>query len=241
MVSSLLFNSTPPDYFHFQTLNYHQQRICAVKDSSVVIPCSFYYPDNLIVQSVQWGQEKYNIFDGPFIFDSKLNKTSLRFQYIGDTNHNCSFKIHQVEHNDTGKYTFRFTTNSKEGKWTGTDGSTLKVVDLSISVTKPNGNRTTKEGDSVNMTCRNSCDGDNLLSTFTWFKNGEPITEGPTLYLSNMSYTNSGNYTCSLKTHTGTTSGVIHIDVECEDVLIYAIIVAVSVLLIVTTAIAIIR
>ncbi|XP_031168257.1 B-cell receptor CD22-like isoform X2 [Sander lucioperca] len=108
----------------------------------------------------------------------------------------------------------KFTTNSKEGKWTGTDGSTLKVVDLSISVTKPNGNRTTKEGDSVNMTCRNSCDGDNLLSTFTWFKNGEPITEGPTLYLSNMSYTNSGNYTCSLKTHTGTTSGVIHIDVE---------------------------
>ncbi|XP_078126013.1 B-cell receptor CD22-like isoform X2 [Sander vitreus] len=195
-------------------VNYHPQCICAVKDSSVVIPCSFYYPDNLIVQSVQWGHEKYNIFVGPFIFDSKLNKTSLRFQYIGDTNHNCSLKIHQVEHNDTGKYTFRFTTNSKEGKWTGKEGSTLKVVDLSISVTKPNGNRTTKEGDSVNLTCRNSCDGGNLLSAFTWFKNGEPITEGPTLYLSNMSYTNSGNYTCSLKTHTGTTSGVIHIDVE---------------------------
>ncbi|KAF1379534.1 hypothetical protein PFLUV_G00177050 [Perca fluviatilis] len=194
-------------------VNYHEQHICAVKDSSVVILCSFYYPDNLIVQSVIWGHEKYNIFDGPFIFDSKLNKTSLRFQYIGDTNHNCSLKIHQVEHNDTGKHTFRFTTNSNEGKWTGRVGSTLKVVDLSISVTKPNGNGTTKEGDSVNLTCRNSCDG-SKLSAFTWFKNGEPITEGPTLYLSNMSSTNSGNYTCSLKTHTGTTSGVIHIDVE---------------------------
>ncbi|XP_032394119.1 B-cell receptor CD22 isoform X1 [Etheostoma spectabile] len=195
-------------------VNYHQQHICAVKDSSVVIPCSFYYPDNQRVQSTAWGHEKYDIFNGPFNFDSKLNETKKRFQYIGDTNHNCSLKINQVEHNDTGKHTFRFTTNDKEGKWTGKDGSTLKVVDLSISVTKPNGNRTIKEGDSVNLTCRNGCDGDNLLSAFTWFKNGEPITEGPTLYLSNMSSTNSGNYTCSLKRHTAASSGVIHIDVE---------------------------
>ncbi|XP_054463923.1 B-cell receptor CD22-like [Anoplopoma fimbria] len=68
------------------------------------------------------------------------------------------------------------------------------------------------EGDSVNLTCRNVCD-DNLSSAFTWFKKGEPIDEGPGLYLSNMSSTNSGNYTCSLKTHTGTVSGVINIDV----------------------------
>ncbi|XP_078126014.1 sialic acid-binding Ig-like lectin 14 isoform X3 [Sander vitreus] len=184
---------------------YQKQHICAVKGLSAVIPCSFYYPDKLKVKRVMWGQ---------VISVRNLKKITTKFQYIGDRNHNCSLKIHQVEHNDTGKYTFRFTTNSKEGKWTGKEGSTLKVVDLSISVTKPNGNRTTKEGDSVNLTCRNSCDGGNLLSAFTWFKNGEPITEGPTLYLSNMSYTNSGNYTCSLKTHTGTTSGVIHIDVE---------------------------
>ncbi|XP_044038555.1 basement membrane-specific heparan sulfate proteoglycan core protein-like [Siniperca chuatsi] len=193
-------------------VEYQQQRICAVKGSSVVIPCLFYYPDNLSVKKVMWGHNRYNSFKGPFLFESDV--ISTRFQYIGDKQHNCSLKIHQVEHNDTGTHTFRFITNSKKGQWTGKRGSTLKVVDLNVLVTKPNGNGTTKDGDSVSLTCINGCDGGNLSSVLTWFKNGEPINEGPVLYLSNMSFTNSGNYTCSLKTHSGTTSAVITIDVE---------------------------
>ena len=73
-----------------------------------------------------WGHEKYDIFYGPFIFDSENISTSSRFEYIGDKQQNCSFKIHQVEHNDTGKYTFRFVTD--RNKWTGAAGSTLKIV-----------------------------------------------------------------------------------------------------------------
>ncbi|XP_030262345.1 B-cell receptor CD22-like [Sparus aurata] len=81
-------------------------------------------------------------------------------------------------------------------------------------MTRPLENRATKEGDSVNLTCINGCDGDHLSSAFTWFKNGKPTNEGPVLYLSNMSSTDSGNYSCSLKTHTGTASRVINIHVE---------------------------
>uniref|UniRef100_A0A7N8YKY5 Ig-like domain-containing protein n=1 Tax=Mastacembelus armatus TaxID=205130 RepID=A0A7N8YKY5_9TELE len=33
-----------------------------------------------------------------------------------------------------------------------------------------------KEGDSVNLTCINRCDGDGLSSAFLWFKNEEPNT-----------------------------------------------------------------
>ncbi|XP_038557087.1 sialic acid-binding Ig-like lectin 13 isoform X2 [Micropterus salmoides] len=190
-------------------VEYLQQHICALKGSSVVIPCSFYYPDKQIVQSVLWGHERYNIYVGPFIFDSKAIDNSSRFQYIGNKVHNCSLKIYQVEHDDRGKYTFRFITNSPEGKWTGRAGSILKVVDLDVLVSG-----TTKEGANVNLTCTNSCDGGNLSSAFTWFKNGELTNEGPVLYLSNMSTTNSGNYTCSLKTHSGATSAVINVDVE---------------------------
>lgn len=108
-------------------VNYHQTHICAVKGSSVVILCSFYYPDKQVVQSVMWGHERNNMYDGPFIFHSNLN-TSSRFQYIGDKQDNCSLKINTVEHNDTGKHIFRFIINSEEGKWTGRAGSTLKVV-----------------------------------------------------------------------------------------------------------------
>ena len=99
-----------------------------MKGSSVVIPCSFYYPKNQHVKRVMWGHERSNVINGPFIFDSEMKETDTQFQYIGDKQHNCSFKIHDVEHNDTGKYTFRFITDTAEGKWTGRVGSTLKVV-----------------------------------------------------------------------------------------------------------------
>lgn len=109
-------------------VEYQQQHICAVKGSSVVIPCSFYFPGQRIIKRVIWGHVRYDIFKGPFIFDSKSRNNSSRFQYIGDKHHNCSLTIHHVEHNDIGKYAFRYTTNSKYGKWTGISGSILKVV-----------------------------------------------------------------------------------------------------------------
>lgn len=89
-------------------------------------------------------------------------------------------------------------------------------LDLKVFVTKPHRNGTIKEGDSVNLTCMNSCDSGNFSSAFTWFKDREPIHKGPMLNLSNISFTNSGNYTCSLTRHKRTTSGVININVECE-------------------------
>ncbi|XP_070779021.1 basigin-like [Enoplosus armatus] len=96
----------------------------------------------------------------PDVSGCNSRKVAARFQYIANKHHNCSLKIHQVEHNDAGIYTVRFNKQMAEGL------------------------------------------------------NGELIAEGPVLYLSNMSSTNSGNYSCSLKTHSGTTSAVIHIDVE---------------------------
>lgn len=107
-------------------VDYHQQRICAVSGSSVVIPCSFYYPDDHIVEKCMWAHVKsHHHFKACFISDRKLN---TRFRCIGDRQHNCSLKIHKVERKDAGKYVFRFTTNSKEGKWTGRDGPILKVA-----------------------------------------------------------------------------------------------------------------
>ncbi|XP_067332264.1 B-cell receptor CD22-like isoform X1 [Channa argus] len=195
-------------------VQYTQPYICAVKGSIVIIPCSFHYPATLKVQSIKWTHERNNIYTGPFIFDSESNKTLSRYQYIGDSIHNCSFKIHRVEHNDTGSYFFRFTTNYESYVWTGRGGSRLQVVDLTIFVTSTNGNETIKEGDSVNLTCINRCDRDGLSSAFTWYKNGEAIYEEPVLYFSNISSANSGNYTCSLNMLRGTTSGVVNIDVE---------------------------
>lgn len=97
---------------------------------------------------------------------------------------------------------------------------TLKLcfnpLDLTAVVTKRNGEGTIMEGDFVNLTCVNSCDGRNLSSAVTWFKNGKPVNEDPVLYFSNIYSQNSGNYSCSLTAHKGTTSKVTNINVECE-------------------------
>lgn len=222
-------------------VEYQQQRICAVKGSSAVMRCSFY--TDIIVKTIQWGLQTNNNFKGHLYFNSKYINSSLRFQYIGDKRRDCSLKIHQVNHNDQGLYAIRFITGNKQSTWPVHIGPMLKVVgkffsplyykhqlihnlkslklnftfsDLNIVMTKPHGNEKVKEGESVKLTCINSCDGTNVTSDFTWLKNGEPIKDGPVLNLRNISSTNSGNYTCLLKRHIGATSGVTNIDVECE-------------------------
>ncbi|XP_023265811.1 B-cell receptor CD22-like, partial [Seriola lalandi dorsalis] len=54
----------------------------------------------------------------------------------------------------------------------------VTLLDLKTLVTKTNGNGAMKEGDSVNLTCKESCDGGDLSSAFTWFKDGKAIN-GP--------------------------------------------------------------
>lgn len=107
-------------------VEYPQKETCALKGSSVILPCYYHYPESLVVEGVKWGH-KENFFDGPFIYDSELNQTWSRFTYSGDKNHNCSLRIDQVEDGDAGKFAFRFITNSDDGKFTGEEGTMLKI------------------------------------------------------------------------------------------------------------------
>ncbi|XP_029364621.1 carcinoembryonic antigen-related cell adhesion molecule 6-like isoform X2 [Echeneis naucrates] len=183
---------------------YGQQRICAVKGSSVVIVCSFSYPVGEKVTTIMWGHDT-NFFEGPFVYESKSEKSS-KFQYIGDYVKNCSFQINKVNHTDQGNYKFRFITVTN--KWTSTAAATLEIHDLKAE--KSNGNGPMKEGDSLNLTCVNNCNN----SAVSWYKDGNAIVEGSTLHLLNISSINSGTYSCSLTGLSETTSGGINIDVE---------------------------
>uniref|UniRef100_A0A672YIL0 B-cell receptor CD22-like n=1 Tax=Sphaeramia orbicularis TaxID=375764 RepID=A0A672YIL0_9TELE len=183
-------------------VEYPQLNICAMKGSSVVIPCSFHHPDNLRPEKVIWGHVKYHRKKAHLIF---VGFVKSRFKYIGDSYKNCSLKIHQVDCMDTGKYGIKFIYNNTKRFPAATSSPTLKIKDLKVEL---KGNKTIKEGGSVNLTCINSCDGE-VSSAFVWFKNGEPVNDGAVLYLSNVSHTSSGNYTCSLKTHTRAISGFL--------------------------------
>lgn len=115
-------------------MNYPQASICAVENSTVFIPCTYFYPLTLTVVRVMWGHERSDIFEGPFLFDSNDTLSDPRFQYRGDRQDNCSLTIARVGRNDSGKYTFRFVTDYDSGKFTGVEGSTLEVAGEFISL-----------------------------------------------------------------------------------------------------------
>ena len=113
-------------------VEYQRLQICAVKGSSVVIPCSLYHPDNLTVKRVIWGHVTSHGSKGYFVSGSNFKKATKKFQYIGDKQHNCSLKIHQVESKDAGKYTVRLS--EKNMKYIGSGiVRALKVVGKSFS------------------------------------------------------------------------------------------------------------
>ena len=191
-----------------------------MKGSSVVIPCSFYYPNEERVQEVKWVHESKDIYEGPFVFDSASENQSSVFQYIGNKLHNCSLKINPVQHNIAGNYMFRFITNSPTGKWTGEEGSTLKIVGKFPVLFRfmKSWNCESSAVESVEFVSKaafcfyrsenvgdkhewsdkgrgllwtwpveRACDGGAVSSAFIWFKNGESIHEGPSLYWGHIS------------------------------------------------------
>lgn len=85
---------------------------------------------------------------------------------------------------------------------------------LDLKIIQSNGNKVITEGDNVKLTCIIGCKDH---SHFQWYKNGHPIIEGPSLYWNNISSNNSGNYSCSIKTHPQATPGVVSINVECRN------------------------
>lgn len=191
-------------------VNYQSEQICAVKGSTVMIPCSFSYPKTQKVTRVMWTHNS-DAFVGPFAYDSSYSLNSIRFVDLGDKERNCSFQINQLKFEDSGNYIFRFETS--RDKWSGVGGSTLKVIDLISIITQRNG--TIIEGDMVNVTCKNSCDG--LHNMFIiWLKNGGVLHEGLTLSFKNISIQDSGNYTCNLNHAMGRLFKVFNINVECK-------------------------
>ncbi|XP_064866713.1 B-cell receptor CD22-like isoform X2 [Oncorhynchus nerka] len=161
---------------------YQPKEICAVRGSSVVISCTFHYPEkldnkNLTVEKVMWSQGRKQFFDGPFITESNnRTHTSTKFEYVGNKVHNCSLQIHQVEQRDSGEYAFRFETNN--GNWTGKNATNVNV-------------------------------------SVMWFKNRKPLQEeSSTLYLRDISFQDSGNYSCSPKHYNRPLSEVIRVNVE---------------------------
>ncbi|KAK9981692.1 hypothetical protein ABG768_001216 [Culter alburnus] len=177
---------------------YSPSHICAVKDSSVIMNCTYTYPTERQIMKVFW-------FKGPIQHGleppdlSEDPEYSQRLQYLGDKQQNCTIRLSHVTLKDSHMYYFRFITDKANVKWIGVPGVTLTVTDLQVESPE----RVT-EGDSVRLTCKSSCTLTDR-ATFIWYRNSQPLTErrdrNNELLLQSVRREDAGRYSCAVHGH----------------------------------------
>ncbi|XP_067260311.1 B-cell receptor CD22-like [Chanodichthys erythropterus] len=176
-------------------VSYSPSHICALKDSSVIMNCTYTYPTGYKIENVFW--IKCPIKDFPDL--SEDPEYSQRLQYLGDKQQNCTIRLSHVTLKDSHEYYFRFITNITEGRWIGRPGVTLTVTDLQVESPE----RVT-EGDSVRLTCKSSCTLTDR-ATFIWYRNSHPLTErrdrNNELLLQSVRREDAGRYSCAVHGH----------------------------------------
>ncbi|XP_067298546.1 B-cell receptor CD22-like [Pseudorasbora parva] len=187
-------------------VSYSPSHICALKDSTVIMRCSYKYPTEYKIMNVFWTNTlvKDNVEPPDLSEDPEY---SQRLKYLGDKQKSSTVRLSHVTLKDSHKYYFRFITNKKDkGKYIGKSGVTLTVTDLQVESPE----RVT-EGDSVRLTCKSSCTLTDR-ATFIWSRNSQPLTErrdgNNELLLQSVRREDAGRYSCAVHGHTHTSPGV---------------------------------
>uniref|UniRef100_A0A8C1U5W8 B-cell receptor CD22 n=1 Tax=Cyprinus carpio TaxID=7962 RepID=A0A8C1U5W8_CYPCA len=177
-------------------VSYSHSHICALKNSSVILSCTFTYPTGYKIEKAYWFKNLV-MYEPPDL--SKDPEYRQRVQYLGDTQQNCTIRLSHVTQKDSYKYCFRFTTDKPDGKWIGYPGVTLTVTDLQVEAPE----RVT-EGHNVSLTCKSSCTLTDR-ATFIWYRNSQPLTErrdrNNQLLLQSVRREDAGRYSCALHEH----------------------------------------
>ncbi|XP_050976463.1 B-cell receptor CD22-like isoform X2 [Labeo rohita] len=179
-------------------VSYSHSHICALKNSSVIMSCTYTYPTGHQIKKMFWTKNTVKGAEPPDL--SEDPKYSQRLQYLGDKQQNCTIRLNHVTQKDSHMYCFRFTTNVTAERCLGKSGVSLTVTDLQVESPK----RVT-EGDSVRLTCKSSCTLTDR-STFIWYRNSQPLTErrdrNNELLLQSVRREDAGRYSCAAHGHT---------------------------------------
>ncbi|XP_018590003.1 junctional adhesion molecule B-like [Scleropages formosus] len=120
-----------------------------------------------------------------------------RAECFGDEEKNCTLKIKNIRHTDSGLYKFRFTTNMDS--WCGQPGVNLQVAELRVVMMSSPVNGPIREGYSIKLICETDRCSLNR-SKFIWFKDKQRLPEThSTLHFNPVSLNHTGNYSCALQ------------------------------------------
>ncbi|XP_016423857.1 nectin-1-like [Sinocyclocheilus rhinocerous] len=175
-------------------VSYSPSHICALKNSSVIMSCTYTYPTGHQIMKVFWTKTNVREKEEEFPDLSEDPEYSQRLQYLGDKQQNCTIRLSHVTQKDEHMYCFRFITDKPDQKWIGNPGVNLTVTDrpksVSVSIS-PSGEIV--EGDSVTLSCSSDS---NPPAEISWFKKRKFVGSGRIYSISNISSDHSGEYKC---------------------------------------------
>ncbi|XP_030606241.1 sialoadhesin [Archocentrus centrarchus] len=195
--------------------------ICTVTGSSVVIPCSYDYPQEesrlsaqdgggdrgreYKVLSEMWCLEDSRcitpryVYHSDHIFPDPSYKN--RVQYLGQPgSKNCSLRITDLTQSDSGTYVFYLITNHSTEKMPEQAGVQLLVADSSSAVTAlVSPPRDITEGTTLRLAC---CSPVQPQARFSWYKNASISVKhtGQVWNITEVTSDVSGSYYCQIQT-----------------------------------------
>uniref|UniRef100_A0A3Q1EH81 Ig-like domain-containing protein n=1 Tax=Acanthochromis polyacanthus TaxID=80966 RepID=A0A3Q1EH81_9TELE len=178
-----------------QSVTYKHSDICAVRGSTVTLPCTFTPPletSGGIIRVVWCKNHPMCQGSTPSVYDSESTAKQRRYRYLGDKKGNCTLQISDLQKADDATFRFRMETKylSFLKSFTGTTGVNITVVVGS--------SRDFKEGQTVTLRCSTTCTFHQL--EVSWLKDGYALSQsGPTIRVGPLTAKDSGNYSCALR------------------------------------------
>ncbi|XP_051539523.1 B-cell receptor CD22-like isoform X2 [Myxocyprinus asiaticus] len=177
------------------SVSYSRSYICALKGSTVIMPCTYTYPPGYQIMKVFWTKTDFKEKHEEFPDLSEDPEYSQRIHYLGDKQKNCTLRLSDVRQKDSHMYYFRFITDNY-GKSFGYNGVTLDITDLQVESPE-----SVTEGDQASLTCKSTCDLTDRV-TFIWLKNTQILTErNNKLLLQSVRREDAGRYSCAVHGH----------------------------------------
>ncbi|XP_026803534.3 B-cell receptor CD22-like [Pangasianodon hypophthalmus] len=170
-------------------VTYTLDHVCALKDSSIDLPCSYKHPaGHTVIKSVWFIKVQA---DAEAVDVREDEEYRGRVQYTHSSQNNCSLRITNLTERDAQTYRFRFYTDG--GNYTGDSGVSLSVTGLQVIVSS-----TTTDGETVTLSCITPCTLSNN-PTYIWYKNGQRVSDCKFASCSVAAVSGSVSYSCAVE------------------------------------------